>query len=94
MRSRLNRSLSSVKSLAHCFASLRIRHTSAYDFTCRHCGEALQPEKDLFKLLNAMCEGFSVEDGKKASASADESASIRDTLAELEREQSRHRGTP
>ena len=75
MRTRFNRSLSSVKSLAPCFAPLRVRHTSAYDFTCRHCGEVLQIEKDLFGLLEAL-----LGDSKEGVSAA----SVKDTLAELE----------
>ncbi len=54
MTKRLNRRLSSVKSLAPCYIAMRVPRSGAYDFTCRCCGEVLQPEKELFQLLHAV----------------------------------------
>ena len=83
MKKRLNRSLSSVKSLAPCFMPLRVRHTSAYDFTCRHCGEILQPEKEVFSLLDAMFKNLNADAGK-TDPDPEETGSIRDFLAEVD----------
>ena len=60
MKRRQNRSLSSVKSLAPYFLSLRTRHAKSYDFVCRCCGTTLQPEKQVFELLEAL---FQVAEG-------------------------------
>ena len=62
MRSRLNRSLSSVKSLAPYYTRLRVRSTSAYDFTCRCCGTVLEPEKAMFELIEALIRDSSPDD--------------------------------
>jgi hypothetical protein len=58
MKSRLNRSLSSVKSLAPCFQSLRTRHTKSYDFVCRSCGTKLESEKMVVDVLGALCSAM------------------------------------
>ncbi len=51
---RLNRSLSSIKSLAPYYLEMRARQSSDYDFRCRCCGETLEPEKLVFELLGEL----------------------------------------
>lgn len=86
MKTRLNRSLSSVKSLAPCFTALRVRHTSAYDFTCRHCGEVLQPEKELFILLDLLVKTHDASTGvaDASGTGVNQTDSVKEMLAELE----------
>ncbi len=85
MRTRLNRSLSSVKSLAPCFMPLRVRHTSAYDFTCRHCGEVLQTEKEVFAVLEQMFKDINAATSHAQPIGTDlvKPEALKDVLAEL-----------
>jgi hypothetical protein len=91
MRTRLNRSLSSIKSLAPCFMSLRVRHTDAYDFTCRHCGEILQPEREVFALLDSVVKAFGLAADKTDLGKPEP---VKDLLAEAEEARAALRRTP
>ncbi len=93
MRTRLNRSLSSVKSLAACFLPLRARHTSAYDFTCRHCGELLQLEREVFSLMDGLVKALNAEAGK-TDVDLDKTMSVRDFFAEVDELRAARRTTP
>lgn len=62
MKTRLNRRLSAVKSLAPIYTSLRIPSSGAYDFVCRGCGEKLTPEAEVFELLAKVIRDFSGRD--------------------------------
>ena len=76
MKSRLNRSLSSVKSLAPCYQSLRTRHAKSYDFVCRCCGTKLEAEKMVVDVLGALCSAM--------EGTTDADVSVRDFLEEYE----------
>ena len=93
MRTRLNRSLSSVKSLAPCFFALRARHTSAYDFTCRHCGEVQELEKEVFSLMDGLVKALNAEAGK-TDVDLDTTMSVRDFFAEGDELHAARRVTP
>ena len=76
MKTRLNRSLSSVKSLAPYFLPLRARHAKSYDFVCRCCGTTLELEKQFMGLVDAMC--------RAAEGKTDEDLSVRAFIEEFD----------